>query len=128
MLVAPEEHDGAGVVEFVHLVEVGHLVDVADVDDGEVAYLFRDLEEDLWPWQKRGALLVCNILFPSGLEVTGKRYKKITKWRGEEQTYLVHSHAVRVGIAAEADDDESFVFAEDGLVDVPAALEMRETD
>lgn len=36
VLVAEEEHDGDGVVQLVHLVEVGDLVDVTDVDDGEV--------------------------------------------------------------------------------------------
>lgn len=36
VFIAEEEHDGHGVVEFVHGVEVGHLVDVAEVDDGEV--------------------------------------------------------------------------------------------
>ena len=37
VLVAPEEENGAGVVELVHAVEVGDLVDVAHVDNGEVA-------------------------------------------------------------------------------------------
>ena len=36
MLVAEEEHQRDGVVELVHLLEVGDLVEVADVDDGEV--------------------------------------------------------------------------------------------
>ena len=43
VLVAPEEEDGAGVVELVHAVEVGHLVDVTHVDDGEVADELGDL-------------------------------------------------------------------------------------
>lgn len=46
MLVAEEEHDGAWVVELVHLVEVGDLVDVADVDGGEGLDLVGDLVED----------------------------------------------------------------------------------
>ena len=36
VFIAEEEHDGHWVVEFVHLLEVGHLVEVAEVDDGEV--------------------------------------------------------------------------------------------
>lgn len=47
VLVAPEEEDGAGVVELVHAVEVGHLVDVGHVDDGEVADELGDFVEDL---------------------------------------------------------------------------------
>lgn len=42
-----EEHDGAGVVQFVHGVEVGHTINVADVDDGKVLDLLGDLVEDL---------------------------------------------------------------------------------
>ena len=34
-----EEHDGAGVVELVHLVEVGHLRDVDEVDHNKVLTL-----------------------------------------------------------------------------------------
>lgn len=36
MFVPEEEHDCHRIVELVHLVEVGYLVDVAEVDDGEV--------------------------------------------------------------------------------------------
>lgn len=46
VLVSEEEHERARVVELVHLVEVGHLVDVAEVDGGEVADLVGDLVED----------------------------------------------------------------------------------
>lgn len=47
MLVPEEEHDGHGIVKFVHLLEVGHLVEIADVDDGEVLDLVGDAVEDL---------------------------------------------------------------------------------
>lgn len=46
VLVSEEEHEGARVVEFVHLVEVGDLVDVAEVYNGEVADLVGDLVKD----------------------------------------------------------------------------------
>lgn len=36
VFVAEEEHEGDGVVKLVHLLKVGDLVDVADVDDGKV--------------------------------------------------------------------------------------------
>lgn len=40
VLSSPEkEHDGTGVVQLVHLVEVRHLCDVDQVDDGKVFYL-----------------------------------------------------------------------------------------
>jgi len=47
VLVAEEEHDGERVVELVHLVEVGHLVDVAEVDHGKVLDLVGDAVEYL---------------------------------------------------------------------------------
>lgn len=43
MLIPPKEHDGTFVVEFVHLIEVWHLLVVTDVDDGEVAHPVSDL-------------------------------------------------------------------------------------
>ena len=46
VLVAEEEHDGHGIVEFVHLVEIGDLVEVADVDDGEVFDAVGDAVQD----------------------------------------------------------------------------------
>jgi hypothetical protein len=39
VLVAEEEHDGAGIVQLVHLVEVRHLGDVHQVDHTEVLHL-----------------------------------------------------------------------------------------
>jgi hypothetical protein len=36
VLVAEEEHEGDGIIEFIHLLKIGNLVEVADVDDGEV--------------------------------------------------------------------------------------------
>ena len=38
MLVAEEEHKRDRIVKFVHLVEVGDLVEVANVDDSEVLH------------------------------------------------------------------------------------------
>lgn len=42
-----EEHDGAGVVELVHLVKVGHLSDVDQVDHHKVLALLSDRIESL---------------------------------------------------------------------------------
>lgn len=36
MLVSEEEHQGDRIVEFVHLLEVGDLIEVADINDGEI--------------------------------------------------------------------------------------------
>lgn len=36
MFVAEEEHQRHGVVELVHLLEVGDLIEITDVEDGEV--------------------------------------------------------------------------------------------
>jgi hypothetical protein len=46
VFVAKEEHDGHRVVELVHLLKVGHLVQVAEVDDGEVLDALSDAVED----------------------------------------------------------------------------------
>ena len=46
VFVAEEEHDGHGVVELVHLVEVWHLVQIADVDDCEILDAVGDAVED----------------------------------------------------------------------------------
>ena len=85
VFVAEEEHDGDRIVEFVHLLEVGHLIEVADIYDGEV----------LDP--------VCNLV-----------------------EHFILTHAIWIPVAAEADYDETFVFSEDGLVDVPGGDKMRD--
>lgn len=64
VLIAEEEHDGAGIVELVHGLKIGHLVEVAKVDGAEVLHTVGDLVE-----------------------------------------HFVLRHAVRVGVAAEADQD-----------------------
>ena len=109
VLIAEEEHDGAGVVEFcftrqrccllsnkrfarrlirtIHLVKVGDLVDITDIDDGKALDLVGYLVEE-----------------------------------------LILAHAVGVPVAAEADDDETLLLAEDGLVDVPARGQMGNDD
>jgi hypothetical protein len=47
VFVAEEEHDCHRVVELVHLLEVGHFVKIAEVDDGEVFDPLGDSVEDL---------------------------------------------------------------------------------
>ena len=46
MFVTKEEHDGDRIVELVHLFEVGNLIEIADVDDGEVFDSVGDAVED----------------------------------------------------------------------------------
>lgn len=46
MLVPEEEHEGNGIVEFVHLLEVWDLIEIADIDDGEVLDSVSDTVED----------------------------------------------------------------------------------
>ena len=87
VLVAKEEHDGHGVVELVHLVEVGDLVQVAYVDHSKVAHLVCDAEE-----------------------------------------HLVLRHALRVCVAPKPDHHQAVLFRQDGLVDVPTTVEMRQED
>jgi len=47
VFVAEEEHDGHWIVELVHLVEVGHLIEITDVDNSEVLDAVGDAVEDL---------------------------------------------------------------------------------
>ena len=46
MLVAVEEHDRKRVVQLVHCIEVGHLVEITQVDDGKVFDAVGDAVED----------------------------------------------------------------------------------
>jgi len=46
MLIPEEKHEGHWVVEFVHLLEVRYLVEVADVEDGKVFDPVGDAVED----------------------------------------------------------------------------------
>ena len=36
MLIPEEEHDGYRVIQLVHLIEIGNLINVTQVDDGEI--------------------------------------------------------------------------------------------
>lgn len=105
VLVAPEEHDRAWIIELVHycnpleeraasrtatwreptFVEVGNLLVVTDVDDGKVLHLGSNARE-----------------------------------------HVVLSHAVRVAVFAKADDHNAVGFREDGLVNMPGLLELRD--
>lgn len=46
VFVAEEEHQGDRIVEFVHLFEVGYLIKIANIDDGEVFDSVGNLIED----------------------------------------------------------------------------------
>jgi hypothetical protein len=47
MFVSEEKHEGDWVIEFIHLLEVWDLVEIADVDDGEVLNTISDTWEEL---------------------------------------------------------------------------------
>jgi hypothetical protein len=46
VFVAEKEHDGHWIVELVHLIEVGHLIQIADVDDSKILDAVGDAVED----------------------------------------------------------------------------------
>lgn len=48
VLVTEKPHDSARVVELVHLVEIGYLVDITEVDDAEVLDLLGDFVQHLY--------------------------------------------------------------------------------
>lgn len=85
MFVPVEEHRGTGIVEFVHGVEIGYLIDVHDVNDGKVLDLFGNVGE-----------------------------------------YLVLHHTSGVRIASETNDDDAVFFRDNGLIDFPAVVQMRD--
>ncbi len=129
MFIAEEEHKGDWIVEFyerdisaslekkmpegqnnnnptaeglltVHLLEIGDLVEITDVDDGKILHTVGDACDNLAEEPKKG--------------------------RGRRLTIedFVLSHAIRIPITTEADDDQSLVFRHNSLVDVPASDEM----
>ena len=51
---------------------------------------------------------------------------KVFDFFGDAVEDFILFHAFLVPVAAEADDDEAIVFGHDGLVDVPAGVEVRE--
>lgn len=46
MFIPEEEHDSHRVVEFVHLLEIGDLIDVAEINNGEILHAVGDFVED----------------------------------------------------------------------------------
>ncbi len=83
VLVPEEEHDRAGVVQLVHLVEVGHLSDVHKINDSEVLHLF-----------------------------------------GYGKEGLVHLHASRVPVVAEANHNDLVFLTQDGLVNLSKVIPL----
>lgn len=110
MLVTPEKHDRACVVQLVHGVEVWDEGRVDGVDDGEVFDERGGFEEVL--------VLGGLVRFEGGQWGWGRRGD------GDGRTY--HGHALGIGIGTEADHDEVGFFGEDGLVDVPGGGQVGE--
>ena len=54
VLIPEEKHNGDGVVEFVHLLEVWHLIEITNVDDSEVLDPIGDAYEQLASLSKKG--------------------------------------------------------------------------
>lgn len=46
MFIPVEKHGGARIIQFVHAIEIGHFVNVHEIDYCKVFDLFRDAEED----------------------------------------------------------------------------------
>lgn len=124
VFVSEEEHEGDGVVEFVHLLEVGDLIEIADVDDGEVLDTVGDAWETLAEvlgrgCKAKGKLGGRNPLGDRGLpcRAEGMAGKLTVK-------NLILSHAIWVPVTTEADDYQTLLLRHDGLVDVPAGNEV----
>ncbi len=87
VLVAEEEHNGARVVELVHSVEVRDLIDIAEVNGGEILDLVGNFEEDL-------------VLTHTVLDGDGVLAQYV-----ENEEFLDESY--RIMVATETDDDET---------------------
>jgi hypothetical protein len=85
VFISEKEHDCDGIIQLIHLVEIGDFVDIDKVKDGKVFAYFGDFEED-----------------------------------------FVLLHTFLIVVTTEPDDDEAVVFRHDGLVDVPAGVEVWE--
>lgn len=80
MFVSKEEHEGNGIVEFVHLLEVGDLIEVADVDNGEVLDTIGDA------WGKLAAALGRNASrHAMGEDCRNGRHDKLCSVQGKKQ-------------------------------------------
>jgi hypothetical protein len=79
----------------IHLLEIGNLIKITDVDNGEVLHTVGD---------------ACGRLVEA---------KKGKRRRLTIQDFVL-SHAIRIPITTEADDDQSLVLGHNRLVDVPA--------
>lgn len=124
VFIAVEEHDRHRIVELVHRVKIGDLVDVAQVDDGEVcgAGLLSDWLSDS-SMETRGLTLhslgdlVENFILANTCEARVSR--AIRRWRGGRLT-------VGIVVATEADHHEALLFGENGLVNVPGSSQVRQ--
>ncbi len=93
------QHNNNGTTEgplTVHLLEIGDLIEITDVDDGEVLDTVGD---------------ACGNLAGA---------KKGTRGRLTIEDFVL-AHAIRIPITTEADDDQALVLGHNRLVDVPAS-------
>jgi hypothetical protein len=104
VLVAEEKHKRDGIVE-VHLLEVGNLVKVADVDNSKALDAVGD---------------TCDRL---AINASPRRRKVI---RTIENFIL--AHAVGIPVTAEAYDYQALFLGKDGLVNMPTSNMMGEND
>ena len=58
VLVAEEEHHGARVVKLIHVIEIGHLCDVHEVDNAEIAHILGEGKEHLVLLHALGVIVV----------------------------------------------------------------------
>lgn len=107
--ILPEkEHDGAGVVQLVHLVEVWHFCDVHQVNNSEI---FNLSNTDYY---------VKTLKFHS-------RCLKLSRWHlfSNAVQNFVHFHACWVPVVPKADHNDPVLLRQNGLIDLPAIVEMR---
>lgn len=87
VFVAEEEHDGHGIVQLVHLVEVGHLIQIADVDDCEVLDTVGDAVENF--------VLAHTVLVPVATEAND-----------DQAVFFGHDGLIDVPAAGEMGEDD----------------------
>ena len=101
-----EEHDGAWVIQFIHLVG------------------WQNLSTSL-AWKHKTT--IANLIEVRNLrDVAQVDHSKVLHFLRHTIEGLVHSHALGIPVVAEPNDDDPIFLGFDGFVNVPAGGEMRE--
>ena len=108
MLVAEKEHERHRIVKLVHLLEIRHLIEIADVEHGKVLDTVGD---------------------PYGGASQKSKQRTVTQQEGQREgeeasqaltvEHFILAHTVGIPVTSEAYHHQAFFFRQDGLVYMP---------